>query len=226
MVLLHGQMWDATCWDAVRGGLGAGWRTVALDLRGHGQSPSDGPFPFEALVEDVRASHGTERPLVVGHSLGGYVAAAWALAHPEEVGGLLLLAPSLHFPDHLRDVARAIVASFPTAAPVLARQLLEMWSPAAWRDAHPARVAAEVSRIAALPPTWVADVMLALLDAPDLRAAAAGLPARVLYGSEDTTVPQADWRGDPARVTVVPGCGHLLPLEAPEAIVGAVRRLA
>lgn len=223
VVLLHGQMWDSTCWDGVRAGLGAGWATVALDLRGHGASPSDGPFAFDALVEDVRESHGTERPLVVGHSLGGYVAAAWALAHPEEVGGLLLVAPSLHFPDALRDVARGMVNAFPTAAPALAAQLLEMWSPAAWRDAHPARVAAEIARIGALPASWVSEVMLALLDGPDLRDAAARLPARLLYGIEDTTVPLADWRGDPERVTLVPGCGHLLPIEAPGVIVEGIR---
>jgi pimeloyl-ACP methyl ester carboxylesterase len=74
-------------------------RAVAFDLRGHGRSaqPSGpGAFALEALAEDVAAvadGCGLERFALVGHSLGGGVALAYAGAHPERVARLLLLDP-------------------------------------------------------------------------------------------------------------------------------------
>jgi pimeloyl-ACP methyl ester carboxylesterase len=74
-------------------------RAVAFDLRGHGRSarPSDpGAFTIEALADDIAAvaeTSGLERFVLVGHSLGGGVALAYAGAHPERVERLFLLDP-------------------------------------------------------------------------------------------------------------------------------------
>jgi pimeloyl-ACP methyl ester carboxylesterase len=74
-------------------------RAIALDLRGHGRSarPADpGEFTMESLAGDIRAvaeASGLERFVLVGHSLGGGVALAYAGAWPERVERLLLLDP-------------------------------------------------------------------------------------------------------------------------------------
>jgi len=74
-------------------------RAVAFDLRGHGGSaPPSGrdAFAIEALAVDVAAvadGCGLERFVLVGHSLGGGVALAYAGAYPERVARLLLLDP-------------------------------------------------------------------------------------------------------------------------------------
>lgn len=74
-------------------------RAIALDLRGHGRSapPRDGDYRITSLAADLQAAldHlGLERVVLVGHSLGGVVCAAFAGAHPERVAGLFLLDPA------------------------------------------------------------------------------------------------------------------------------------
>ena len=74
-------------------------RAVALDLRGHGRSapPPDGDYTIAALAADVVAVAdrlGLERFVLVGHSLGGAVAAEVVGRNPERVAGLVLLDPA------------------------------------------------------------------------------------------------------------------------------------
>jgi pimeloyl-ACP methyl ester carboxylesterase len=74
-------------------------RAIAFDLRGHGRSggvSTEAAFAIEALAGDIAAvadACGLERFVLVGHSLGGGVALAYAGAHPERVERLLLLDP-------------------------------------------------------------------------------------------------------------------------------------
>lgn len=73
-------------------------RAVALDLRGHGRSepPRDGELGPDAYAADVRQTLdtlGIQRVVLVGHSLGGGVAAAFAGLWPERAAGLLFVDP-------------------------------------------------------------------------------------------------------------------------------------
>ena len=86
VLLLHGGGRDADDWRLVVPHLRAGGRrVVAMDLRGHGLS-GPGPWSWPAALGDVAevvAHLRLDRPAVVGHSLGGMVAALWAVEHPE-----------------------------------------------------------------------------------------------------------------------------------------------
>jgi pimeloyl-ACP methyl ester carboxylesterase len=86
VVLLHGGGRTMDDWRAVVPKLSeAGPRVVTADLRGHGRS-GPGLWSWEAAIDDltaVIAQTGLENPAIVGHSLGGLVAAVWAARHPE-----------------------------------------------------------------------------------------------------------------------------------------------
>ena len=69
---------------------------VAVDLRGHGRSeaPAAGDYAVESLAADIAAvvdALGLGRFVLVGHSMGGAAALAYADAHPERVAGLVLV---------------------------------------------------------------------------------------------------------------------------------------
>ena len=70
-------------------------KTVAMDLRGHGNSatPANNDFAIESQVKDVEAvvnSLGLDKFILAGHSMGGSVAIAYAGKHPDKIAGLLL----------------------------------------------------------------------------------------------------------------------------------------
>jgi pimeloyl-ACP methyl ester carboxylesterase len=96
--MLHGFLGDRTCWQPLMGQIAPFYRCIALDLLGFGASGQpqiryDVPTVV-AFVEGVRSQLGIEQFYIVGHSFGGWVAAAYAIAHPERVLGLLLAAPA------------------------------------------------------------------------------------------------------------------------------------
>ncbi len=84
VVFLHGLTFDRRSWRPVVERLGGSVRSIAVDLPAHGES-GGAPAPLEqvaAQVHELLASLAVERPIVVGHSMMGGLAALYALAHP------------------------------------------------------------------------------------------------------------------------------------------------
>ncbi len=97
ILFVHGWLNDASVWDGLIDALAPDFRCLALDLRGHGSSGAPGPGNYgRALVLDdlrrVLDERQVERAIIVGHSLGGYLALALAIEDPERVAGLGLIA--------------------------------------------------------------------------------------------------------------------------------------
>jgi esterase len=95
VLLLHSIAAHGHWWDGVAPRLAARAHVVALDFRGHGGSAwaGDGAYPFAGYVADALGAVdalGWRAPLVIGHSLGGYVGALLAARHPMRVGTLVI----------------------------------------------------------------------------------------------------------------------------------------
>jgi len=92
MVFLHGFPLDHTIWDPIVPLLKTHARLILPDLRGHGHSPATpGIYDMRLLADDVLFlldTLGIERVTLVGHSMGGYVALAFARAYPNRLSGL------------------------------------------------------------------------------------------------------------------------------------------
>ena len=97
IVLIHGLGARADRWRRNIGPLAdAGWRCVALDLPGHGFASKDGDFDFSVLncarfVTDLMTELDIGQAVLVGTSMGGYVAAHIACAAPDRVAALALV---------------------------------------------------------------------------------------------------------------------------------------
>jgi pimeloyl-ACP methyl ester carboxylesterase len=98
ILMLHGFLGDRTCWQPLIDRVSDKYCCISLDLLGFGASGQPQiayDVPTEvAFVEAVRSQLGLEQFYIVGHSFGGWVAAAYAIAYPERVLGLLLAAPA------------------------------------------------------------------------------------------------------------------------------------
>lgn len=96
IVFSHGWLDTRDIWDAVTAGLGPDVHTVSWSLRGHGDSaaPPPGSYTRDDALDDLqRVVTQAGAPVVLaGHSLGGYLSLAYALKHPDEVSGLILVA--------------------------------------------------------------------------------------------------------------------------------------
>jgi pimeloyl-ACP methyl ester carboxylesterase len=96
LVLLHGFGNDASIWSDFAPLVAPYYRTLALDLRGHGESGRDAAqrYDYDFHVRDLECAFealGVGRLVLVGHSLGGRIATLFAGRHPERLAGLVLV---------------------------------------------------------------------------------------------------------------------------------------
>jgi 2-succinyl-6-hydroxy-2,4-cyclohexadiene-1-carboxylate synthase len=234
VVLLHGFAGTRHSWDLVGARLHPErYRPLALDLRGHGDARDARPVTFDACVADVAAA-APERFVLCGYSLGGRVALHVALAHPERVSRLVLVAATAGIDDpELRAERRA---ADETLAAETERDGIEQFAERWMRQplfagTPPAAAARWRADILRNEPAALADALRgigagAMEPLWDRLSALEGVPATIIAGERDgryvalgrrlaTALPEA-------RLLLVPGAGHGLPREAPQAVAAAI----
>ncbi len=94
IVFLHGFMEDRSMWQYHYDQLSTQYMCVAIDLPGHGQSEQIAAVHGMSLMAEVVASilqtENINKAMIIGHSMGGYIALEWAKAYPAKVDGLVL----------------------------------------------------------------------------------------------------------------------------------------
>jgi pimeloyl-ACP methyl ester carboxylesterase len=95
-LLLHSLAAHSHWWDGVAPLLAEHFQVVALDLRGHGGSDWVEPAAYRTVdyagdIVAVLDALGWRSPLVIGHSLGGYIGVNLASLHPDRVGALVIV---------------------------------------------------------------------------------------------------------------------------------------
>jgi pimeloyl-ACP methyl ester carboxylesterase len=235
-VCLHGIGSRAASWARLAEHL-PGWRVIAWEAPGYGPSA---PLPNTAPVasdyaERLRvflAALGLPRFHLVGHSLGTLIGAAFARHTPERLATLTLascaqgggLAPGA-------PLAAAHQRRIDDLATLGAQEFAAARAPRLIHDApaHPELVAEVAAAMASVTLPGYAQAVHMLAGA-DLAGTCAlvGVPTAVIVGAEDTvTPPEQSHRAhsalpDPGPFHLVPGCGHALPLQAPEALAGLI----
>ncbi|HEV7654831.1 MAG TPA: alpha/beta hydrolase [Mycobacteriales bacterium] len=237
IVLLHALAAPPAMWAAQRTALGAaGHRVLTPALGGHGDRPHpDGPPSMDLLVDELVAEldRADAGPVwLAGCSLGGYVALALLRRAPERVRGLALLATRAE-PDEPADrdrrlgfaAAMADPAARATVVPAAAAALVG----ATTRNRRPELAAAVRTAAEAVDPAAVAWCQRAAASRADGTAELARFsgPGLALVGEEDELVSRAEVERVAAalpagRLVVLPGVGHLSPLEAPDAVTAAL----
>jgi esterase len=94
LVILHGLFGSQRNWQSVAKRLAESFHVYTVDLRNHGRSPWAPTMTFAEMADDLRAfldRHDLRRALILGHSVGGKTAMAFALDHPERTEGLIVV---------------------------------------------------------------------------------------------------------------------------------------
>jgi pyruvate dehydrogenase E2 component (dihydrolipoamide acetyltransferase) len=99
IIFVHGFGGDLNAWMFNQPALAERHRTIALDLSGHGGSTKIMDFALDAAgfaadIDHVLAALRVDRVHLVGHSMGGAIAVAFARSHPDRVASLTLIAPA------------------------------------------------------------------------------------------------------------------------------------
>ena len=234
-LFVHGFPLDSTMWLDQIADLSDIRRCVAPDLRGFGGSTptTEADLSMERHANDMVAfldALEIDRVDLVGFSMGGYIALAFAERHPNRLRSLAMVdtksAPDSEAGREGRDAAAARVTADGRSAlasdliGVLLDESASLWTRARFR-----------TMVEATPTETIVAALKGMRDRPDRTSVLAGLPVpvAVIVGESDapTPVSEADQMASTAggRLTVIPDAGHMAPIEQPSLVANALRSL-
>ena len=154
LFLIHGIGAARSTWHQLTPLLTQHFTVVTYDLRGHGESPMpESEFGLDALVNDLealRATLGIEQAHFAGHSLGGMIGPAYALAHPERVLSLgLLSTAAFRTPDDSEKVWSVVRAMEENGIANTLPNLSNRWFTDRFMKEHPEVVEARLKQVIA-----------------------------------------------------------------------------
>ncbi|MFG2475876.1 4-carboxymuconolactone decarboxylase [Streptomyces fagopyri] len=233
-VLVIGTSLGATwhMWDRQIPELAKNWRIFRFDLPGHGGAPARPAGSFAELAGRLLATLdalGVQRFGYAGCAFSGALGIELALRRPERIASLAVIAASPRFGSADEFRQRGVIVRTNGLDPI-ARTSPERWFTAGFAAAQPAITEWAVQMVRTTDPgCYIASCEA--LAAFDVRAELGriGVPTLVLVGSDDQVTGPAEARtlvaGIPdARLAVVPGASHLVPVEQPAAVTDLLVR--
>ena len=115
IIFLHGLFGSSDNYVTISKGIAAqGYRVFSVDQRNHGQSPQSDEFDYESMAADLHefiVDQGLDKPVLVGHSMGGKTVMQYAINFPGAFGKLVIvdIAPRF-YPVHHTDILRGLNA--------------------------------------------------------------------------------------------------------------------
>jgi 2-succinyl-6-hydroxy-2,4-cyclohexadiene-1-carboxylate synthase len=233
VVLLHGFTQTGASWKPVIRALGARYRALAPDLRGHGTAADRRPVTFDAVMADLDALV-APGALLAGYSMGGRIALTYALARPKRVARLVLVGSSPGLQDPTERAQRR------AADNALAKRVEQIGVPAfarAWgaqplfADQPPEIAAAAHEDRLRHTPAGLAAALRGLgtgtMEPLWERLGELRIPVTVAAGERDARFLALAQRMEKAiagaRIVTIPGAGHAAQLEQPEAVAALLR---
>jgi 3-oxoadipate enol-lactonase len=234
LLLLHGFCESHLIFENLIPELTASYRVIAPDLPGHGATSWDKGIrtldDFACWLRDFLDALEVEDCVLVGHSMGGYIAAAFAELFPERLRGLgMLHSTALGDPDERKESRSKAMAFVQQNGKEL---FLRAFVASLFHDPQPQWLK-ELTEITAVTDQ---DAILACLrmmrDRPDRSAVVGGLQVPVMYitGAFDSLVSPERSRQELAQLPLallhrIPEASHMGMYEAPERVIAAVLSL-
>lgn len=236
LVLISGIGYSLWQWHKMVPYLAEHLQVIAFDNRGAGQTDKPpGPYSAQLLAADTAGlldQLGIQKAVILGHSMGGYVAQAMALDFPERVSKLILCSTNFGGPRHVPVSPEAFAILTDTSLDPLTRfkKGLKVSTAPGWVDANPDilkewvewRIANPMNAVA-----YQAQLAVGLSLIPEEAAFEKKLPrisapTLILFGAEDKVAPPENAellakQIPGSQIAILPDAGHFFPMEAPEA---------
>jgi pyruvate dehydrogenase E2 component (dihydrolipoamide acetyltransferase) len=234
IVFVHGFGGDLNAWMFNQPALAEKHRTVALDLSGHGGSTKIMDFALDAAgfaadIDHVLAAAGIDRVHLVGHSMGGAIAASFASSQPKRVASLTLVAPAGLGPEINGEFIDGFVkAERRREAQEVLRLLVhdpELVSRAMVEDVlRYKRLDGVAAALSAIADEWFPNgKQRQKFDIGSLT-----MPVQIIWGHDDRIIPAAHGEGLAGKVPVhvLDNAGHLPHMEKAAEVNRLIARLA
>jgi 3-oxoadipate enol-lactonase len=234
LVLLHSLGLDRSLFDDFIPHLTPHFEVLAVDLPGHGASPLHDSMTIASMADEVGAllrKQGAESYVILGISLGGCVAQAVAVRHPDLVRGLGLIDTTSWYGENAAHVwEERAQKGMEVGIEALAHSQLERWFTPGFNDRHPevGQRLVEVWNKTGIE-SFVATCRA--LGSMDLRDEITGIdvPTAILVGADDQatdiTHAQAMHQRIPgATLHVIPEAAHLSAAERPETVTSVLEK--
>ena len=234
LLFLHGVGGGHHAWDRQLPYFSSrGYAAHAWDQPGYGHSPAVDPYDLAQVSASLKRLIDSlgEAVVLVGHSMGGFVAQETYARFPEAVKGLVLSFTSPAFGGKGGEFARQFIAArvgLLDAGKSMAEVAAQLMPTMRGSKSDPEGLSQAQRIMAEIPPETYrkAVQLLTTFDRrPELKDIA--VPALVLAGSEDRTAPPQVMERmakeiPAAQYVVLEGCGHLGPMDQPDAFNSAV----
>jgi pimeloyl-ACP methyl ester carboxylesterase len=228
VLFIHGYPLDRSIWTHQVAALD-GWSRIAPDLRGMGQSDApDLGYNMETYAADLAALLdllGLDEVVLVGHSMGGYIAFEFLRRWRDRLRGLVLVdtRAEADSPEGRKSRDAAAATAREQGAKAIAEAMLPRMLGASALAGAPATVDRVRAMIAATPVAGIVGALGAMRDRPDstlMLPGLTGIPVLVIVGDEDELTPAAQARAmadaiPGASLVVIRSAGHLPTMERP-----------
>jgi pimeloyl-ACP methyl ester carboxylesterase len=228
IIFIHGATATRKMWRPQLAALSSEFRVIAIDLPGHGVLLNK-PFRLEEAVQEVAAAIDKEtrgQAILVGLSLGGYVAMAFAHRYPEKTKGLILSGCSVNYPLWMSLAAKVnsefLIRVYGERAFVMMLEMTFHWM-------FPRVTMSQIS--AGFHPNAWGDAVLEI-GRRNFRSRLRSFPGSVMVlNGEYDTLNRTSERAFAAatrngRLQIIRKAGHICNLDQPEVFTKAVRNFA
>ena len=228
VILLHGFPASGILWHNIGEELSASFTVIIPDLPGSGNSPLNTETNISdmaGMVNAIMDHEGIEKAVIAGHSMGGYVALAFAGLYPEKIAGLSLVHSSTEADDEdKKKTRRKSIDLIKNGGKDLfiSQMIPNLFSPA-FKQSHPLIVKHQVEQSLEMEARGMINFYNAMLTRPDSTELLvnAHFPLQWISGFDDNIIPNKKILGKCHTsginfVSFYNNCGHMSMLEAPE----------